>query len=158
MTDPAQARADRWLYGAAAVAALLAGLVAIWGARDDEAPPAEAADPAPPTEDRAPLPGAIVFEDAGPSRARVGPDFVPELPEVPDLAPEPPTPPPTRDDPRMEQLGAEMRLLSRARDLLADHPAEALGVRVDVTAATHTTDGLLDALEEHLRTDRSHQP
>lgn len=36
--------------------------------------------------------------------------------------------------------------------------AEALGVRVDVTAATHTTDGLLDALEEHLRTDRSHQP
>ena len=73
--------------------------------------------------------GRVIFADAGPARsARVGPDFVPDLPRVPDLATEPPAPRPEPADPRLEQLGAEMRILSHARELLSEHPAEALGV------------------------------
>ena len=129
MPDPAQARADRWLYGGAAALALVAGALAIWNAQSQgDAELAEQtstdAEPTPP-----PLPGTVVFGDAGPPpNARVGPDFVPDLPPVPDLETEPPAPTPARDDPRMEQLGAEMRILSRARELIAEHPAEALGV------------------------------
>lgn len=134
MADEPQARADRWLYGSALVVAVVAGTVAVWNAwTADEGP--EPPPPARPTEaeegpSEEPPPGAVVFSDGGMERsARVGPDFEPALPEVPDLASEPPTPPEHHDnDPRMEQLGAEMRILSRARDLLAEHPSEALAV------------------------------
>ncbi|MCC6872995.1 MAG: hypothetical protein IT378_01705 [Sandaracinaceae bacterium] len=72
---------------------------------------------------------AGVAEDAGVATARAVDDFVPDLPEVPDLATQPPpAAPPTGDDPRLRQLGAEMRLLSRAREQLAEHPAEALSL------------------------------
>src|SRR5690606_11007588 len=71
----------------------------------------------------------VEIVEAAPARSLAGPDFVPDLPEVPDLATEPP--PPRRvvpDDPRMAELGVEMRILSRARELLAEHPSEALAV------------------------------
>lgn len=62
-----------------------------------------------------------------PAPETLGP--VPALPTVPDLATEPPPARPTGDeDPRLAALGVEMRYLSRARELLADHPAEALSV------------------------------
>lgn len=129
MADPTQA--DRWLYGSAALAALVAGGVAVWNAVGAEpttvTPEAEAPAPAP--SEARPSGGAVTFGDAGPELStRVGPDFVPDLPEVPNLETDPPDAPPPSDDPRMEQLGAEMRILSRARELLDDHPSEALGV------------------------------
>ena len=54
---------------------------------------------------------------------------MPDLPEVPDLATEPPPErEATENDPRMQTLAAEMRMLNRARTLLGEHPAEAIGV------------------------------
>lgn len=127
MADPRQA--DRWLYGSAALAALVAGAVAVWNATSEPTTVEQSGAPTPSDEPDEPAPGAVHFSDAGPELSpRVGADFVPDLPEVPDLATEPPDTPPPSDDPRMEQLGAEMRILSRARELLDEHPAEALGV------------------------------
>ena len=131
MPTPDQARLDRWLYGGAGALALFAGAIAIANAcgEEDAAQP-EATETE--TEGRAPqtpTTGGVIFGDAGPPpNARVGPDFVPDLPRVPDLETEPPRPREQPADPRMEQLGAEMRILSHARELLTEHPAEALGV------------------------------
>ncbi len=123
---------DRWLYGGAAALAVAAGLFALAGGLSgpDGEEDTGLDAPAQPAAPRAPVaPGAVRFGDAGPElSARVGPDFVPDLPEVPDLEREPPPPRAAPADPRMEQLGSEMRILSRARELLAEHPAEALGI------------------------------
>ncbi|MCA9608084.1 MAG: hypothetical protein KC619_20890 [Myxococcales bacterium] len=82
----------------------------------------------PPPRSR-PAPGEIDEADVASARP-LPPGFVPALPEVPDLDAEPPPARQAEDgeDPRMENLAAEMRILSRARTLLGEHPAEALGV------------------------------
>mgnify|MGYP000023499541 CR=1 FL=1 len=111
--------------------ALAGGAIALYGAFGDAPPEAPVAAPESETE---PTPqdevGGVEIVDAPEGRSKAGPDFVPDLPEVPDLATQPPpAPPPEEDrDPRFAQLGAEMRLLGRARELLQEHPAEALGV------------------------------
>lgn len=139
MTDRAQ-RADAMVYGLVAAVALIAGAVALWtglGDHDDDppAPAVEAPQPAPPVsdpsstedEDEDEAGGVEIVEHR--TRGRVGPDWQPDLPAVPDLATEPPPErEPREEDPRFQALGAEMRILSRARDLLEDHPAEALGI------------------------------
>lgn len=128
---------DRLVYGVALAVALLAGGIAIYSGLSGEDPPPET-DPVQAARARAesearrtsivlPTP-PVEPEDEEPT-TRLPPGFVPSLPAVPDLATQPP---PARehgpDDPRMESLAAEMRILSAARDLLAEHPAEALGV------------------------------
>lgn len=71
----------------------------------------------------------IEFEPIEDQEARrTPPGFVLDLPEVPDLATQPPPARPASNDPRMESLAAEMRILSHAREMLGEHPAEALGV------------------------------
>ncbi len=116
-------RVDVILYGGAALFAVLGGGYALL-----DRPAVH--QPQPPTlvERRANPTPAPQAPAAEPDPATEGP--VPDLPEVPDLAAEPPPARrPSSGDPRMQQLGAEMRFLSRARELLADeHPAEALGV------------------------------
>lgn len=82
-------------------------------------------------EPRRPAPPPGTVDEADVASARPLPaGYVPSLPEVPDLETEPPPAPQAEDgeDPRMENLAAEMRILSRARTLLGEHPAEALGV------------------------------
>lgn len=112
-------RLELWLYGTAGVLAIV-GLVIAFGDRPS-GEHVEVAEPAAPLEEPEPEPPSATEEES----------FVPNLPEVPDLATQPP---PARhdseeeEDPRFAQLGAEMRLLSRARELLEEHPAEALGV------------------------------
>lgn len=126
---------DKVVYGVVLAVALAAGGLAIAGALGDD--PEQDATIGGPSSAREASPesasGHVEFleprdEPAGPSRG--GPDFVPHLPDVPDLANEPPPERSVSDrvDPRMEGLGAEMRDLSRARDLIAEHPSEALGV------------------------------
>ena len=101
---------DVLLYGTALVLAIAGGVWAVWDHfGGDEAPAPPLAEPAPDVP-------------AGP------PELVPDLPEVPDLSAGPPPPPTGPEDPRLAAIGVEMRYLSRARELLADHPAEALGV------------------------------
>jgi hypothetical protein len=113
-------RLDVILYGTALVLALAGGAVAIV-----DTPPVHVEQPPTLVERRANPPPPPAPEPPPPEAE--GP--VPDLPEVPDLAAEPPPlPPPSARDPRMRQLGAEMRFLSRARDLLDQHPAEALSV------------------------------
>ena len=116
--------------------ALAGGALAIWGAFGDDEPGAapaaespEAPELAEPAEPAGEV-GGVEIEDAPEQRSKAGPDFVPDLPEVPDLETQPPPPPPDEADrdPRFAQLGAEMRLLGRARELLAEHPAEAVGL------------------------------
>ncbi|HEY8430972.1 MAG TPA: hypothetical protein VIL20_21485 [Sandaracinaceae bacterium] len=103
-------RLDAWLYGTAGVLALV-GLAVGLADRSAGAPVAP-----PPSEERAP-------ED---DRERI----VPALPPVPDLATQPPPARPGggEDDPRLAQLGAEMRFLGRARELLGERPGEALAI------------------------------
>lgn len=108
-------RLDAWLYGAAGVLALV-GLALALG--DRTSAPVEA----PPDEEPA---------EAEPRVARDERARVPDLPAVPDLATQPPPPPRAEggeEDPRLAQLGAEMRFLSRARELLDERPGEALAV------------------------------
>lgn len=125
---------DKIVYGVALVVALVAGGIAYFSHQDREA---EEPAPDPVAEARAraeqEVPtGHIEFvepEPEPPPRSRAGDDYVPSLPEVPDLETEPPPErPPTQEDPRMQTLAAEMRILSRARSLLGEHPSEALGV------------------------------
>jgi hypothetical protein len=107
----ARKKLDVFLYGTALVLAIAGGAWAVWGSFG-------AADaPAPAMAEGA--------TEEVPARA---PDFVPDLPEVPDLSAGPPPAPTGPEDPRLAAIGVEMRYLSRARELLADHPAEALGV------------------------------
>ena len=104
------------LYGAALLCALAGGAVAIASRCSEPVVPAHPIVPV----------AVDAGVDAGP-RPIAHDDFVPDLPEVPDLATQPP-PPAVVADPRSSQLGAEMRLLSRAREELAQHPAEALAL------------------------------
>lgn len=127
---------DRLLYGGLLGVALLAGGVAA-ATHGSSAPVAETSTSSTsvPTH-RAPETSAAVggleIADAPSAPADVDPDFRPDLPPVPNLATQPPPPrPPAQDDPRMQQLGAEMRYLARARDLVSEHPSEALGVLRD---------------------------
>lgn len=114
--EDAKKRIDLFLYGTALVLAIGGGALALSNALGGE-PSASA-----PSSAAAPAPAAA----PSPAPAPVAPD----LPDVPDLrAQPPPTPPPDADeDPRLADLAAEMRYLSRARELLAEHPAEAFGV------------------------------
>lgn len=109
MTTKAR-RVDVLLYGTVLALALVGGAVGLSKGCGREAAPLSVEDPtAPSNEPRPPI--------------------VPDLPTVPDLQTEPPPPRPRPDDdPRLTELGVEMRYLSRARELLADHPAEAFGV------------------------------
>lgn len=119
---------ERMVYGLALVVALIAGVTAIvssWGEDDEEIPSSTAAPAAPAAE--APS-GRVEVVEPPTKGSRAGDDFVPSLPEVPNLATQPPPPRAARPDPRMGSLAAEMRVLNRARALLAEHPAEALGV------------------------------
>jgi hypothetical protein len=114
-------RADVLMYGTALALALVGAAVAVGNAFEVERVEA-------PSEPVAPQPAAPPEEP--PPEAR-GP--VPELPSVPDLRTEPPPARPAADpaepdDPRFAELGAEMRYLSRARQLLTERPAEALAV------------------------------
>ncbi len=116
-------RVDAILYGTVLVLAIVGGAYAIF-----DRPPVQVAHEPTLAERHAnptPMPPPPTAPEPTPPEAQ-GP--VPDLPEVPDLATEPPPPPPQNDDPRLGQLGAEMRYLSRARELLDQHPAEALGV------------------------------
>jgi len=129
-------RADSMVYGLALVVALIAGAAAVLSATgEDEAPAASAegtaaAEPEPAAPDAAEEPtGGVEIVEPAPRRSKAGPDYEPDLPEVPDLEREPPPErEPAAADPRFADLGAEMRILSRARELLAEHPAEALSV------------------------------
>ena len=141
MADDAKRRnVDKLIYGTALVVALVAGVFAVVNAADDGAD-VVSTDPVPiarpatrpdaaAREADAPPTGGVEIVEPPPGRSKAGPDYVPQLPEVPDLAHEPPPPPadPGAEDPRFAQLGVEMRILSRARELLGAHPAEALGV------------------------------
>lgn len=96
------------LYGAALIAAVGGAAWAIFHRPPEparEAPRTETPVQKPPGEPEPPL-------------------EPPDLPDVPDLANEPPPPRP-EGDPRMSSLGAEMRYLSRAQQLLEDQPARA---------------------------------
>lgn len=125
---------DKVVYGVALAVALLAGGLAVaatFAGEDEDLAPARA----PRTEHREsrPEPGNVELVDPLPEpqgHRRGGPDFVPDLPEVPDLENEPPPERTATDDvdPRMEGLGIEMRFMSRARALIGEHPAEALGI------------------------------
>jgi len=128
---------DKIVYGVALVVALIAGVIAFVSHQEREAEPTEAveADPVEAAQARADLEekatGRIEFEaPAKQPQARPLPEgFVPDLPEVPDLETEPPPErEPAEEDPRMQTLAAEMRMLNRARTLLGEHPAEAIGV------------------------------
>ncbi len=149
MAEAKDSSTDKLVYGVALGLALLAAGLAIAnglsGGDDAAADPVAAARARAEREARetsielpaarsgpipdAPPPGAVDPADTASARP-LPPGFVPSLPEVPDLAARPP---PARvegddDDPRMANLAAEMRMLSRARTLLGEHPAEALGV------------------------------
>ncbi|MBX3273736.1 MAG: hypothetical protein KF729_25955 [Sandaracinaceae bacterium] len=123
---------DTIVYGVALVVALIAlGLAIANGmSSEEEGPEPAPADPVAAARARAERETrgseiALEVPDEPPAR----PDFVPSLPAVPDLATQPPPPrPDTPEDPRMATLAAEMRILSRARTLLGEHPAEAFGV------------------------------
>ncbi|MFK7985047.1 MAG: hypothetical protein AB8I08_03375 [Sandaracinaceae bacterium] len=124
---------DRLLYGGLLGIALLAGGVAA-ATHGSSAPVAETSSSVPThrTPETSDAVGGLEIADAPRAPADLDPDFRPDLPTVPDLATQPPPPrPPPRDDPRMQQLGAEMRYLARARDLVTEHPSEALGVLRD---------------------------
>jgi hypothetical protein len=112
---------DSMVYGLALAVALIAGVTAVLSATGDED------EPPPPRAMEAPAREAPAEPE--PETAEREPEIVPDLPTVPDLENEPP---PAREpgapDPRFAELGAEMRMLSRARELLEGHPAEALGV------------------------------
>ncbi len=131
----ARSDTDKVVYGVALVVAVIAGGVALAANLDREDEEAAPEDPVAAArqraEDETPT-GQIEFAEPEPAPPRgtslAGDDFVPSLPEVPDLATEPPPERAAPDDPRMESLAAEMRILSRARQLLGEHPAEALGV------------------------------
>jgi len=124
---------DKVVYGVALVVALIAGGIAI-AANVGREEPLEAEDPVAAARARsaAEVPtGSIEFvepESTPQGRSRADDGYVPSLPAVPDLAHEPPPERVESDDPRMRTLVAEMRMLSRARQLLGEHPAEALGV------------------------------
>jgi|SRR5690606_19391499 len=101
-------RMDAVLYGTVLALALGGGAIAIAGAFGEDPP--------------------VERTSAGEAEQQA-PPFVPDLPEVPDLRSQPPPAAPQgEDDPRLAELGAEMRYLSRARELLAEQPAEALAV------------------------------
>lgn len=128
---------DKIVYGVALVVALIAGVIAFASHQEREAEHTEPVDPDPvaaaearaDAEEKAT--GRIEFEEPEKQpQARPLPEgFVPDLPEVPDLeADPPPEREPAEEDPRMQTLGAEMRMLNRARTLLGEHPAEAIGV------------------------------
>lgn len=121
MTEPTKTsrRADVLMYGTVLVLALVGAIIAVSNAYE--------------TEQRDPLPVAPVApmaasESEPPPPEAQGP--VPELPAVPDLRTQPPPPRPTDipEDPRFAELAGEMRYLSRARELLAEHPADALSI------------------------------
>lgn len=112
-------RLDVLIYGTALVLAVVGATVAIV-----DRPPVHQENPPTLVERRA-NPAPAPAPEPPPPEAQ-GP--VPDLPEVPDLATEPPPPRPAAADPRLAQLGAEMRYLSRARELIEQHPAEALGI------------------------------
>lgn len=112
-------RADLLIYGTVLALALLGAVVAVVGSDDEP----EATTAAPPST--APPESEEQAERAPPD----APAIVPNLPSVPDLRAEPPPARPTgEEDPRFVVLGAEMRFLSHARELLAERPAEALAV------------------------------
>lgn len=116
---------DLVLYGTVLVVAIGAGAWAIANRADDTVP-----DAAPVASPEEPAPE----EEEAP--------FVPDLPEVPDLATEPPPARPATDgDPRIAQLSAEMRIVSRARELLGENPGEALAVLEE--HRRHHADGIL---------------
>jgi len=129
---------DKIVYGVALVVALIAGVIAFASHQEREAQntePVETADPVAAAQARAEVEekatGHIEFEEpAEQPRARPLPEgFEPDLPDVPDLETEPPPErEPAEEDPRMQTLAAEMRMLNRARTLLGEHPAEAIGV------------------------------
>jgi len=128
----ARSDTDKVVYGVALLVALIAAGIAISSNIDrEEAPPPEDPVVAARARSEAETPtGHIEFVEPTPApvaRRRAGDDYVPSLPDVPDLVAEPPPERPEAD-PRMESLAVEMRILSRARELLAEHPAEALGV------------------------------
>ena len=106
------------VYALAGAVALIAGGVAIAVAFDGE-------NGSPASEPSVAEPASVEPIDEPESDL---PDIDVDLPAVPDLENEPPPSRPSGSDPRAEQLGAEMRMLSRARELSAEHPAEALGV------------------------------
>jgi len=109
--DAKKQKLDVFLYGTALVLAIAGGAWAVWGSFGG-------AEPQVP----------VAAEAERPSRPEAAPEFVPDLPEVPDLSAGPPPAPTGPEDPRLADIGVEMRHLSRARELLADHPAEALGI------------------------------
>jgi hypothetical protein len=117
-----RSRIEAILYGCALLAALGAGFYAFSDHLGREQPEPEVV----PVE--MPAPRAVVDEPARPPPEEPAIE-VPPLPEVPDLVNEPPPPPlpRTREDERFDTVAAEMRILSRARDLLTQHPSEAFG-------------------------------
>ncbi|MGE0788402.1 MAG: hypothetical protein AB7S26_22195 [Sandaracinaceae bacterium] len=136
----ADERVERWVYGAVLALAIAGAAIALWpaGGRDEAATEA-AANRAQRAADDAVTAfegrrgttarSEVSFEDAGlAARTDLPEGYVPPLPEVPDLASEPPAPRPRAADPRLDDLGGEMRLLSQARELLPDHASEALAL------------------------------
>jgi hypothetical protein len=115
---------DAVLYGGVLILALAAGTWAIVTSGEDQPAP-QVVQPQPEPEPQEELPS-----------------FVPDLPTVPDLATEPPPPRPASDeDPRIARLTEEMRFVSRARELLAEDPAQALAILEQHRA--NYTDGVL---------------
>ncbi|HJL17127.1 MAG TPA: hypothetical protein RMH99_15785 [Sandaracinaceae bacterium LLY-WYZ-13_1] len=133
MGEEQHGRSDTLVYLLALGVALIAGGAAVFtslGGEDapDDAAPRATAEARGASEERAGGPDGERGDSDDPTSSP-GADYVPDLPSVPDLESEPP---PERElddrDPRFAELGAEMRVLSRARRLLEEHPAEALGV------------------------------
>ena len=125
---------ETWLYGGLLALALGGGVYAIVNA-DDASTAAEPAPRAPAARPSTPSARLGASRAAEERRARdeeaaavALPEGVaaPALPSVPDLATDPPPPAPAARDPRFATLGVEMRLMSRARELVTDHPSAAL--------------------------------
>lgn len=130
MDEASRRSVDAWLYPLLLVTAVLAAAVAWVESNEQPTPEPAAAAPrssrAASSDDGTDVGGLELLPAPRPA---AGSDFVPDLPPVPDLATDPPPPRPTgATDPRFLQLAVEMRLISRARERLAEHPADALGI------------------------------
>lgn len=121
------------VYSLALVVALIAGVAALLNAAGGESETTARAEADPLEVAVAPGRGESSGErtdGAGePDADGRASDLRPILPPVPDLEREPPPArEPSEPDPRFAELGVEMRVLSRARELLEEHPAEAFSV------------------------------
>jgi hypothetical protein len=114
------ARREGWIWGIVLSLALVGGAVgaADWLGRGPQRRAPEALD----------LDEALAVP-APDAASPMPPGFVPDLPAVPRLPPGTRVqraPAPVENDPRLEGLGAEMRLIGEARRVLADDPTGAL--------------------------------